>query len=86
MIDWIDIKEELPEYYKEVFIYYSDKDGSNEGISIASLQPDNFYTDNDYWLEGENIKGELYYQKESIVRAWFDFQEHLTYPTNVKKL
>lgn len=80
MIDWIDIKEELPEYYKEVFIYYSDKDGSNEGISIASLQPSDFYTDDDYWLEGENIKGELYYQEESIVRAWFDFQEHLTYP------
>lgn len=76
MIDWIDTAEELPEYHKEVLIYYSDADGSNEGISIASLQPNIV----DYWLEGDNIKGEYYSEEESIVRAWFDFQKYLTYP------
>lgn len=81
MINWIDIAEELPEYYKEVLIYYSDADGSNEGISTASLQPHESY-DNEgyYWLEDNNIKGEFYSEEESVVRAWFDYQKYLTYP------
>lgn len=79
-IPWIKIKDELPEHHKEVLIYYSDIDGSNEGISIASMQPDDF--EGYYWLEGENIKGEWYSKGESIVKAWFDYQKYLTYPKN----
>lgn len=81
MIDWVDITKETPEYYKEVLIYFSDADGSNEGISVASLQPNGFYDNKDnYWLESDNIKGEYYSEEDSIVKAWFDFHEHLIYP------
>lgn len=78
MSDWIDVTKELPEYYKDILIYFSDKDGSNEGISVASLQPND--SEGNYWLEGDNIKGRYYSEEESIVRAWFDFQKYLIYP------
>lgn len=82
-MNWINVKDELPEYYKEVLVAYSDEDGSNKGIMIASLQPKLVHTLQEncyYWLEGDNIKGEFYSQEDSIITHWFDYQEYLNYP------
>lgn len=80
-MNWTKVEDKLPEFYTEVLVYYSDIDGSNKDIMVASLQPKSYY-DNDghYWLEGDCIKGEPYSEEESIVKAWFPYQNYLNYP------
>lgn len=73
-MNWIDVNDYLPEYYKEVIVAYIDKDGKNPGICKASLQG------NDKWYCDFSIKGEEYYEEESVITHWFDYQEHLNYP------
>lgn len=74
MINWINIEEECPEYYKLVLVAYIDKDGTNEGIATGSMQSD------EEWLINDALKGEEYDPELSIITHWFDYQEYFNYP------
>lgn len=74
IIDWISVEDYLPEYYKEVLVAYSDTDGENSGICMASRLPDKWFP------EMVSLRGENFDEEYSRVTHWFDYQEHLNYP------